>query len=229
MRRLEDHERGAFHYLAGGLAAVLLLQAAAYLSSLRGTALDADHALLVPFQQGYSLLRGQWACVATASTLVQRLVTALVAGVGSAFLLALALLLWSSWRKRPGSRPQVMAIRCTLAIVFLWSAYAAYFVPLRETRVERGAVVIRERKALMGDIPVPFTTVERRLPAAEVLRIEGGHVPAGPGRQGEAWLDLATAGGKVRIGRMPGIPADQELVSLWRASSASAVLERELR
>lgn len=100
--RLDDNERGAFHYLFGGVAVVIALKGIAFITDRLGPALTEDQAALRHFQGGYPLLRGELAIVSTPSGLTERLILAVVLAVGVAFTLALVFVLLGRKRRRAG-------------------------------------------------------------------------------------------------------------------------------
>lgn len=107
--------------------------------------------------------------------------------------------------------------------------FAAFFLPMEETRAVKGALILRERAPLIGDIAWPFTLRESRLPAADVRWLAGGSAPPVPGKKGEAWVDVASGPGSRRAGLVRGFQGRPEMHFLEAASDAAAALERELR
>jgi hypothetical protein len=227
--RLDDNERGAFHYLFGGVVVVILLKGIAFLADRLGPSLSADQAALRPFQQGYPLLRGELAVVVTPTGLTERLILAVVLAVGATFMLAVLLALLSTAWHRSGGRGRRIAVRLVLMLTLVWSVYAAFLLPIKETRVEKGELLIRERRSFIGDIPWPLSLHERRLSSGEVLWVEGGSDPPVAREKGKAWIDVVTTAGTERAAWVRGLDAKDELELLRAASDGAAVLERELR
>ena len=115
--RLDDNERGAFHYLFGGVIVVILLKGIAFITDQLGPTLTPDQAALRYFQQGYPLLRGELAMVATPTGLTERLVLAIVLAVGVAFALALVFVIIATARRRgaaPAQRAGLLVTRTGL-------------------------------------------------------------------------------------------------------------------
>ncbi len=230
--RLDDNERGAFHYLFGGVIVVVLLKGIAFITDQLGPTLSPELAALRYFQQGYPLLRGEIAVVATPIGLTERLVLAVVLAVGVAFALALLFVIIATARgHRAGGaeRAGLIATRTSLLITLAWSVYAAFLLPIQETRSAKGELILRERTSMIGDIPWPFTLRERLLPSEEVMWIEGGSEPALQGQKGTAWVDVVTTGGVIRAGWIRGFDGQSEMKLLEASSDAAAALERELR
>lgn len=226
--RLDDNERGAFHYLFGGVVVVVLLKGIAFITDRLGPTLTPDQAALRHFQQGYPLLRGDLAIVSTPTGLTERLILAIVLAVGVAFILALAFVIFGNKRNRTG-KVRLLATRTALVVTLAWSVYAAFLLPLEETRAQHGELILRQRTALIGDIPWPFTLRESRLPGADVLWLEGGSAPPVPGQKGTAWVDVVSTSGSHRAGLVRGFDGRSEMMLLEAASDAAAALERELR
>lgn len=230
--RLDDNERGAFHYLFGGVIVVVLLKGIAFITDQLGPTLNPDLAALRYFQQGYPLLRGEIAVVATPTGLTERLVLAVVLAVGVAFALALVFVIIATARRRPSvraGRAGLLATRIGLLITLGWSVYAAFLLPVQEIRAVKGELILRERTSMIGDIPWPFTLSERVLPGSEVLWIEGGSEPSLQGKKGMVWVDVVTTTGILRAGWMRGFDGKSEMKLLEASSDAAAALERELR
>lgn len=230
--RLDDNERGAFHYLFGGVIVVVLLKGVAFITDRLGPTLTPDQAALRYFQQGYPLLRGEIAMVATPTGLTERLVLAVVLAVGVAFALALVFVIIATARRRRAiraARVGLLTTRATLLATLAWSVYAAFLLPIKETRAEKGELIFRERTSMIGDIPWPFTLHEHLLPGSEVLWIEGGSEPPVHGQQGMAWVDVVTTSGIIRTGWVRGFDGKSEMKLLEASSDAAASLERELR
>ena len=229
---LDDNERGAFHYLFGGVIVVILLKAIAFITDQLGPTLTPDQAALRYFQQGYPLLRGELAMVATPTGLTERLVLAVVLAVGVAFALALVFVIIATVRRRgaePAQRAGLLVTRMALVITLAWSVYAAFLLPIKETRARKGELIVQERTSMIGDIPWPFTLHERVLPGSEVLWIEGGSEPSLQGQKGTAWVEVVTTSGAIRAGWVRGFDGKSEMKILEASSDAAAALERELR
>ena len=230
--RLDDNERGAFHYLFGGVIVVILLKGIAFITDQLGPTLTPDQAALRYFQQGYPLLRGELAMVATPTGLTERLVLAVVLAVGVAFALALVFVIIATARRRgaaPAQRAGLLVTRTALVITLAWSVYAAFLLPIKETRASKGELILQERTSMIGDIPWPFTLRERVLPGSEVLWIEGDSEPPLEGQKGTAWVEVVTTSGAIRSGWVRGFDGKSEMKLLEASSDAAAALERELR
>lgn len=227
--KLDDNERGAFHYLFGGLFVVLVLKGVAFLADELGPALSPDQAALRPFQQGYPMLRGELATVATGTGLTERLVLSVVFAVGFTFCLAMLLAMFDMFRRKPRGRAGVLLTRGVLLVTLSWSVYAAFLLPVREASVENGSLVLRERKVLVGDIPWPGSLQENKLPGHNILRLETGSDHPTAKHPGNTWIDAVTVTRRQRIALVMGVDAEHELEALRDASTAAAYLERELR
>lgn len=228
--RLDDNERGAFHYLFGGVAVVLLLKIAGWLFTLLGPRPSEEELAFLPFQQGYLSLHGEQALAATAAGLQERIVLAVVASVFLGFMLAFIFAAVARAKGRPASRTGTLITRAAMTVMLVWSLYAVCFLPLRETHARPGELVIIERTALVGDIPVPFFSHEWRSQRMSIDRMEAGSEPPAQGQDGACWIDIIfTNGVLLRIGEVRYRTAEEELPLLRAASTASALMERELR
>lgn len=226
--RLDDNERGAFHYLALGVATVAVVRGAAWALSFLGPTLSPDMALLAELQQGYPALRGHFAVVATDAGLTERLMQAVVLAVGLALVSAVAQAI-PAWRQRrlPG-RTGTLITRMLLLGAMAWGTYAALFLPLRRSDVVDGRLRIMERPRAFGEIPWPVPATERFLGGADQVRLEPAMTRAHGSRQGEEALLAITAKDTLELARRTGIQAEAELKGLRDASAAAAILEREL-
>lgn len=232
---LDDNERGAFHYLLGGVAAVLLLKLAALGidAATRAAAGGGDAAVLLPFRQGY-FLGPDLAVVGTPAGRMERIASAVVVAVAASLLLgALAALIVRALRRptspwTPG-RAGIAVARTALVLTLGWSLYAVLFLPLRTTIVRTGGLVLRERTALIGDVPVPFTLHEAPLPSDRIARIEAVRRPCTRGCNGGLQLVLVrTDGSRDVLAARAGICPAVELDRLREAGEAAALLEREM-
>lgn len=226
---LDDNERGAFHYLIGGVVVVILLKGIAFITDRLGPALAPDQLALRPFQQGYPLLRGELATVGTSTGLTERLVMAVVLSVGITFLWAFLLAATTRSFGRRTGRAGMFITRAVLLVTLGWSIWAAFLLPVKETRIAAGKLILSERHSAIGDIPWPFTLHQVAIPGHDVLRIEAGNQHPEKGCDGMAWIDAVTKQGQQRVGTVAGVCASDEMNLLHTASDAAAALERELR
>jgi hypothetical protein len=226
--KLDDNERGAFNYLIGGALVVLVLRSMAFLTDALGPALSPDERMLRAFQQGYPALRGELAVVGTSAGLSERVVLAVVLAVAVAFLIAFLFATVIRSNSRSARWIKVWTTRFSLLVVLCWSLWGAFFLPVKETRVIDGGLLITRRKAIVGDIPWPFSVHEHRWARPEVLRVEV--VDHGPvkGCDGDIGLDLITAEGRERIAHVEGVCRDGQLDRLRAGSEAAALIDREL-
>lgn len=225
---LDDNERGAFHYLIGGVVLVLALRGLAWgLDAFHAPALPAgDDAVLEPFRQGY--LTGEGVSVAaTGAGRMERLALALVVGVAGALVLGGAAAIVAHFLKgRPG-RVAVITMRCAMVLLLGWSVHAALFAPVRQAAVEEGGLLLRERTPLIGDLTVPFTLREEHIPHTAIARLEAARVPCERGCDGTVRIGLFLHDGRSFVlAEQRGICPADELASLRGASEAAALLER---
>ncbi len=226
---LDDNERGAFHYLTGGVVVVILLKSVAFITDRLGPALSPDQLALRPFQQGYPQLRGELVAVSTTTGLTERLILAVVVSVGITFLWTFVLAaITRALGKRTGSAG-MFATRAVLVVTLGWSIWAAFLLPIKEARIAEGKLILSERHSAVGDIPWPFTLHKAVFPGRDVLRLEAGSEPPEQGCNGTAWIDAVTKEGHRRLGAVAGICAADEMELLRAASDAAAIMERELR
>lgn len=226
---LDDNERGAFHYLLGGVVVVVLLKTVAFITDRLGPSLSPEQLALHPFQQGYPMLRGELITVGTSTGLTERLVMAVVFSVGITFLFAFVLTAILRWRSEWLGRTGMLITRAVLLVTLAWSVWSAFLLPIQEAEVASGQLILKERRAAIGDIPWPFTLHEVRIPGHDVVRLEAGSTSPHQECDGADWIDAVTAEGRHRIGSVNGVCASEEMNELQRASDGAAILERELR
>lgn len=226
---LDDNERGAFHYLIGGVVVVILLKGVAFITDRLGPPLTPDQLTLRPFQQGYPMLRGELATVTTTTGLTERLVLAVVLSVGITFLWAFLLAAITRAQGRRTGRAGMFITRAVLIVTLGWSIWAAFLLPVREIRIGTGKLIMSERHSAVGDIPWPFTLHQVVIPGHDVLRLEAGSRSPVKGCDGMAWIDAVTTKGHQRIGSIAQVCAADEMKMLHTASDAAAIMERELR
>lgn len=224
---LDDNQRGAFHYLFGGVVIVGALRVLAWAVELFGPDRTPEGEVLRPFQQGYWGLRDELAVVGTSAGLSERMVLAVVCAVCATVVVAIlcALLL----RKRPDVGAWVA--RSVLLATLGWSVFAALLVPVRETRVANGGLVMVQRQALAGAIPLPFTAKYTSYTRHEVAGILVREVAPQQGCDGRVLLELfIQADGQAEpIAVEANICAAERLDRMRNGSEAAALLERELR
>ena len=226
---LDDNQRNAFQYLIGGVVVVILLKGVAFITDRVGPTLSPDQLALRPFQQGYPLLRGELVTVSTSTGLTERLVLAVVLSVGITFVRAfLRAAITRALGKRAG-RTGMFVTRAVLLVTFSWSTWAAFLLPLKETRITAGELILNERHSAVGDIPWPFTFHQVVVPGHDVLRLEAGDRHPEKGCDGSVWVDLVTTEGHQRVATVAEVCAADEMRMLHTASDAAAIMERELR
>lgn len=227
---LDDNERSAFHYLIGGVVAVLVLKGLALGVDAFGTsALPKDEAtVLAPFRQGY-LLGRDITVAGTATGRTERIVLAVVVSIGLSLLLGgIAALTARLFRGRPG-RAAVSVARIALVIALGWSLYAALFMPVRQATVTEQGLLLARRQALIGDLPLPFSLHVDTLPHTDIQRLEAVRTPCQAGCDGRLRLELTRTDGRQDVlAEESGICPPRELERLRAASEAAALLEREL-
>lgn len=226
--KLDDNERGAFQFLALGVLLVLAVRGLAWAFSRLGPELPPDLAALASFQQDYPLLRGRLAVVSTGVGLSERLMQAVVLAVGLALVVAVVQAV-PAWRqRRPPKRGAARITRLVLYGILAWGTAAALFLPLQEAAAVGGRLEISERKAAFGQIPWPWPAQKRTLPAAGLEHIEARAMPSRNGCDGETTLWAMERSDSLLIARCKGQCPEAELEGLGQASSAAAILEREL-
>ena len=226
---LDDNERNAFHYLIGGVVVVILLKGVAFITDRLGPTLTPDQLALRPFQQGYPLLRGELVMVSTSTGLTERLILAIVLSVGITFLWAFLLAATTRALGKRTGRTGMFATRAVLLVTLGWSIWAAFLLPIKETRITAGKLILNERQAAVGDIPWPFTLHQVTYTGHDVLRMEAGSRHPELHCDGMAWVDAVTTEGQERVGTVAGVCAADEMKMLHTASDAAAIMERELR
>lgn len=229
--KLDDNERGAFNYLAGGLITVLALRGLAWVADALGPALTPDGAVLRPFQHGYWGMRNQLVVTSASSGLTERLVLAVVLAVGAAFATALIVTAAARARGRRGGRWGAWCTRIVLLTTLAWTLVAAFHIPATEARIDNGILEVRQWRRLAGDIPLPFTREKRRWARDAVGMIKAEERAQADGRSWIVVLELEATGGaaNVPLARSAGIMAGERLDALRDGSAAAALLERELR
>ncbi|MBS1580883.1 MAG: hypothetical protein JST66_01660 [Bacteroidetes bacterium] len=227
---LDDNERSAFHYLIGGVVAVLVLKGLALGFDAFGTsALPKDEAVvLAPFRQGY-LLGQDITVVGTATGRTERIALAVVLSIGLSLLLGgVAALVARAFRGRPG-RAAVRMARIALVALLGWSLYAALFMPVRQATVTDRGLLLAHRRAVIGDLPLPFTLQVDTVPRTGIQRLEAVRTPCRNGCDGRLRLELTRTDGRQDVlAEENGICPPRELERLRTASEAAALLEREL-
>jgi hypothetical protein len=229
--RLDDNERGAFNYLVGGLLVVVALRAVAWVLDAVGPGYTADGAALQPFQHGYWGMRNQLAVAGGTAELNERLIMAVVAGVGAAFVTAFLFLVITRARGRSGGRTAILTTRTVLVVAMGWCLYAALCLPPREVRLDEGRLVETVRPSIAGILPLPFGWKSRTWARPDVDRITAREQRTEGENTGSVVLELFKAGGKTPevIAMHRGIKEAGRMEALRGASEASALLERELR
>ncbi len=225
--QLDDNQRGAVHYLLGGVLLVAAVRALAWAVDALGPAYGREGAVLRPFQQGYLGYRNELAVVGTTAGLSERMVLATVVAVGVAVAVAALCSLLLRNRRATG----VWITRSALTATFAWAMYAALMLPLQESRIEDGVLVITQRRHLVGDVPLPFTTEETRYARRDVGRIHVREAAPMRGCDGKVLLDLFPAGREqgIPLATEAGVCPDERLTRMRNGSEAAALLERELR
>jgi hypothetical protein len=227
--RLDDNERGAFNYLFGGVALVLVARGVLYAIDLIGARPSAEEEGLSVFQHGYLLSGKGLTVVATAADRLERIAFAVVLSVCAAILIAaLAAVIARSLHRSPG-RAALRVARVALVLLLGWSIYAALFVPVRSARIEERTLVVREYPCALREIPLPFITIEERFTLDDVSRIEAVHTEAVRGCDGHVIVQVIDQQETViPIAERGGLCATDEVGALREASALAAALEREL-
>lgn len=226
---LDDNERGAFHYLLGGVGVVILLKGVVFITDRLGPALSPEQLALRPFQQGYPMLRGELATVSTTMGLTERLILAVVLAVGITFLWAFVLAATSRALGKRTGLAGMLVTRVVLVLTLGWSIWAAFLLPVKEARISDGKLILSERHSAVGDIPWPFTLRQVAIPGPDVIHMEAGDRSPEKGCDGMAWIDAVTKDGRQRIGTITDVCVTDEMKLLHTASDAAAIIERELR
>lgn len=226
--KLDDNERGAFHYLALGVAVVAGVRLLAWAFSFIGPALSPDMETLSAFQQEYPLLRGRFAVVGTGTGLTERMMQAVVLAVGLAVVSAIiqAIPAWKH-RRLPG-RAGTLFTRGLLIVALAWGTWSALFLPLRRSEVVQGRLLVTERPRAFGEIPWPVAAETQELAASDVSRLESVRTAANVGCDGLETLVAVTRKDTLELARRAGICPERELQGMREASAAAALLEREL-
>ncbi len=225
--QLDDNQRNAFQYLLGGVVVVLVIRGSAWLLKMMGPRLDEEQVAVGLFQHDYPLLSGEWATVATGAGILERLMLAVVVAVGITFALGVVLVIANKARSPLIGRGGMLAMRATLFVVLAWNTYGVVMLPIKETRPVHDGLLIKERRALVGDIPWPLPATERKIPGAELLRVEAGSDHPGGSKKVSFGLDVVTPAGSERIGQLNAVDHTRELRTLQLASEAAAAMERE--
>lgn len=229
--RLDDNERGAFNYLIGGVAIVLTIRGLAWVAGAMGPASTEDGAVLQVFQRGYLGMHNQLAVADASMGLTGRIILALVMAVGASFATALLLTFAGHLRGGRSFRAGSMVTRMVLLAFLGWGVFAACYVPISESRVIDGTLVVYARSRLIGDIPLPFSTREVRRTRGDVAQVFARETPPTEGCNGSVALSVRLNGEDraERIAGMDGTCPEQRMDRLRQASGAAALLERELR
>lgn len=229
--KLDDNERGAFNYLIGGTFIVLVLRALAWALDAFGPALTEDGALLRPFQCGYMGMRNKLATADAVMGLSGRVVLAVVLAVGAAAAVAFLLTAMGRLSGKRTTRAGALVTRAVLLASLAWGLFGAFFLPLKETRIVDGTMVVRQRAKLVGDLPLPFSLKVSRWSRADIAQITAVETAPVHGCDGSVvlWVNGTDQALKERIGGLAGICPENRMEPLRRASEASALLERELR
>lgn len=226
--KLNDNERGAFHYLALGVAVTVAIRILAWVFSFIGPALTGDQRLLAGFQQGYPFLRGEMAVVGTTAGLTERMMQAVVLAVGVALVSAFVQAI-PAWReRRPPTPTGTLITRVLLVSVLAWGVFTALFLPLRLTEVLPGQLVLTIRPAAFGDIPWPVPGDKVTLSSSQVRQVEAMRQAATGTCNGEERLLAVTSKDTLELSVRAGICTEKELQELRDASAIAAMLEREL-
>lgn len=227
---LDDNERSAFHYLIGGVVAVLVLKGLALGFDAFGTsALPKDEAaVLAPFRQGY-LLGRDITVAGTATGRTERIVLAIVTSIVLSLLLGgIAALVARAFHGRPGLAA-VRAARIALVVTLGWSLYAALFVPVQQATVTDRGLLLARHRTVIGDLPLPFSLHMDTVPYTDIQRLEAVRTPCQDGCDGRLRLELTRTDGRQDVlAGENGICPPRELERLRAASEAAALLEREL-
>ncbi|MBS1547276.1 MAG: hypothetical protein JST38_13970 [Bacteroidetes bacterium] len=229
--RLDDNERGAFNYLIGGVAIVLTIRGLAWVAGAMGPASTEDGAVLQVFQRGYLGMHNQLAVADASMGLTGRIILALVMAVGASFATALLLTFAGHLREGRSFRAGSMVTRMVLLAFLGWGVFTACYVPISESRVINGTLVVYTRNRLLGDIPLPFFIHRERWQREDIGQIVAEETPPTTGCNGSVAL-LVHLNGKGRPQRIAGIDdtcPEQRMVQLRKASGAAALMERELR
>lgn len=228
---LDDNERGAFNYLIGGLFVVLVLRLVAWLADVFGPQPTPDGLVLQPFQHGYLGMRDELVVTGASMDLSERVVLAVVLAVGASFLVALLFTLVARARGRHAGRPGRWASRSALLITLAWSLYAAFCLPVKTSRITDGHLVVSERRALLGDIPLPFTLKEQHYTRQDIEQVRAEEHPPIKGCDGSVVLELVIAvqAQVEQIAAVGDVCPEERMDHLHTGSEASALLERELR
>lgn len=225
--QLDDNQRGAVHYLLGGVLVVCAVRGLAWALEVFGPAPTPTGAVLRPFQHGYWGMRNELAVVSSTAGLSERMVLAVVCAVGASVAMALAAAAFL--RKWPCAG--IWLARTTLVLVLAWALYAALMLPMKESRIVDGMLVVTTRRSIVGDIPAPFSARQQRCSRSRIARIQVKEVPPVQGCDGRILLEKVVHEGKPpeAMAAEIGVCPEQRLARLRNGSEAAALLERELR
>ena len=168
---LDDNARSGFHYLVLGLLIIGL-------PALLFWGFDTWHAAgvnngdlpLGVFHNGYLLFDGNTTAVADTSR-GERLGYACMVSVVVSVIGALVVLPFSS-------ASAGHAGRWTFVVTFVWCSISALFLPRTCAKVTYGKLEVHQRKSLIGDITVPFTTRTTIIDWSKNDRVLGYSIPA---------------------------------------------------
>lgn len=225
--RLDDNERGAFNYLLGGLALVLVAKGVSVGLDLWSAPTSAELEVLVPFRQGY-LLHDPFLVVSTgtgrAGRIAAALVWSVVAALAAGTVTAGITLLTGKLRKTI-----VLVVgRTALVLALGWGLYTALFVPVCTVRTTEAGIRVREHVRAVGDIPLPFGTREHTVPFDSVQSVTVERVSSRTGCESTLEIQAHLTDGRSRtLARQQG-PCPLTLERLRTASDAAALLERAL-
>lgn len=161
----DDNTRSAIHYLVLGLVLVVALRAGWWL--LQWSAMKGVPAEELPFRNGYvGLGAGVWTVARQPASM------RLLGGVGLVALMAFVIGASVAVCFRAG-RPRVF--QRTAWAVFVpgcaWAVWAALFAPIRSASLTGDAILLREHRELLMDLPRPFSRTEWKTRQGEVQAI----------------------------------------------------------
>lgn len=225
--KLDDNEKGAFHYLLGGLVVMLVLRLLAFGADIALAPADEELKTLAPFRHGYYLADPMTIAITEADRserIAWAVVVAALLSVVVGSLVALVQHLRGQ-RKGPAAR---MAARITFVPVLAWGLWTALCMPLATARIADRSVVIERYSAIVGDIPLPFTARSLVIPSDSVERISAEALPHHNGCDSRILLVLHRVEDEPLplSGTLGSCPLKVE--RLLRASMAAARLERDL-
>jgi len=147
---LDDNARSGFHYLLLGLVVIGL-------PALLFTLFDAWHSARMEdgrlplgiFHNGYLIFNGNTTTVADTSRGERLAFACVIAFIVAAALTALLLLV--------RYRGAWLIGRWAFALAFVWCVFSALFLPRTSATITPGAMDVRERATIIGDITWPFS------------------------------------------------------------------------